>query len=405
MRILFSTLILLFNLSVVGQTHCDGMRYIDTVFTEIDSTIGVEFGENTTIGGNPITLRMDVYYPESEFFFQRPVVVLSFGGSFLVGNRKQLRPFCMALAHRGYVAATIDYRLFDAFALPLDSLLAFDVAIKATSDMKAAVRWFRESASVSNDFGIDSTLIYAGGISAGSITALHLAYLDEDDYEPESYFDSIITVNGGIRGNSSTNYSYSDEVRGVLNLSGALKDARWIDPGEPVVYSVHDEFDGVVPYDRDISTAIGTPVELWGSLEIDREAREDGIRSHLVTFEGSTDHVSYILNGPQTEEFRLVVDEGSRFLEYDICDRAAMVSELVKKSSFNVFPNPTSRSLSLSGVPLTPFRILDASGAIIEEVSTTDLEAIDVSHLSSGHYYLIGQGEKGETLSIPFIKE
>lgn len=374
-----------------AQVHCDGTRYIESVFTNVDSVIGVQYAANTTIGGTQRNLLVDVYFPDAEFFFARPLVILAHGGSFIVGSRKEMRPLCIALAEKGFVAATIDYRLYDAFATPLDSLVVFDVALKATMDMKAAIRWFREDAAANNDFGIDTQLVFAGGISAGAITALHAGFLDTQDIQGHPAFDSILQANGGIHGNSSFNHQYADDVLGVLNYSGALKDARWIDSGEPLVFSVHDELDGVVPYYRDHSDAMGTPVELWGSYEVNQKAKAAGIRSQLITIENSTQHVSYFLNGSNAPDYALAVDSAAIFMEYAICDRMSGTDDNRRlTSSPVVFPNPAFGSLHVNGLPgVDHIQVIEASGRQVLSVPVEASAGIDVSSLGPGVYSVL----------------
>jgi para-nitrobenzyl esterase len=389
MRLRLTILILaLLPCSLVAQQHCDGVRYIQSTFGAVDSTIGIQYGQNTTSAGLPKNLYLDVYTPGQEFFFARPLVIVAFGGSFLTGTRKQLRGLCLELASRGFVAATIDYRLFDAFNLPMDSLLAFDVAIKATSDMKAAIRWFRENAGGSNEFGIDSNLIFVGGVSSGAIAALHAVYLDSGDYVSSPQIDSILTLNGGIRGNSSTNYQYSDGVKGVLNFSGALKDARWIDAHEPTLLSVHDELDDVVPYKHDVSTAIGTAVDLWGSFEITREARADGIRAQLITIANSTGHVSYFMN-TASSNYAKVIDSTARFLEYTICNRAAGVREKVRFKSSHPYPNPSNSSVYLPALMKPGLVVItDATGQELATRTHHTGAPISLEDLAPGIYFI-----------------
>lgn len=402
MRNFLSLLLVCITTVSAAQVHCDGVRYIEPTFTSIDSTLDIQYGENITIGGNSKILLMDVYSPQ-EFFFERPLLVMAHGGSFIGGNRKQLRPLCLEMASRGYVVATINYRLFDDWSSNLDSILASDVAIKATMDMKAAVRWFRENAKGANDFGIDTNLIFAGGVSAGAITALHLAYLDTLDYAQGTVVDSIIQANGGIRGTSSSNYQYSDNVRGVMNFSGALKDARWIDAGEPVVFSAHDDGDDVVPYDRAITNTLGTPVELWGSFEVNEQAREDGIRSQLITIENSSGHVSYFMN-PNSSNYDLVVDSASYFLEYEICERINQI-EPIQAPELVLYPNPAADLIEVrSPQPILKIEILDANGRSISQRRLGKLQVIDVSDLSTGVYTLRMLSEEGVWMSERFVR-
>lgn len=379
----------------LSQEHCDGVRYIDPIFTEIDSTLNVKFGENQTIAGSQKNLFMDIYTPPAEFFFDRPLIILEHGGSFLTGNRKQLRQLCLEYASRGYVAATIDYRLFDAFGLEIDSSLAFDAAIKATMDFKAAIRWFKENADGADDYGIDTNLIFIGGVSAGAIAADHCAYLDEED-NLGAALDSVVNANGGIRGNSSSNFEYSESVAGVLNFSGALKNVNWISAGEAPVFSMHDEFDGIVPYGTAITTEFGTPIEVSGSFSINEQAIAVGIRSQLITIEGSSGHVSYFLGGPNTTNYDIAIDSSSRFLEYIICDRISSINEEKElSSSKRWYPNPTQGQLSISSAAISSLEVFDTSGRSVFQ-SNSNNQAIDLSGLDAGIYMISTTYPSGE---------
>lgn len=378
---------LMLGYSSLSQEHCDGVRYIEPVFTEIDSTLNVKFGENQTIAGSQKNLFMDIYTPPAEFFFDRPLIILEHGGSFLTGDRKQLRQLCLEYASRGYVAATIDYRLFDAFGLEIDSSLAFDAAIKATMDFKAAIRWFKENADGADDYGIDTNLIFIGGVSAGAIAADHCAYLDEED-DLGAALDSVVNANGGIRGNSSTNFEYSESVAGVLNFSGALKNVNWISAGEAPIFSMHDEFDNIVPYGTAITTEFGTSIEVSGSFSINEQATAVGIRSQLITIEGSSGHVSYFLGGPNTTNYDIAIDSSSRFLEYIICDRISSINEEKELSSTKRwYPNPTKGQLSMSSASVSSLEVFDTSGRLVLQ-SNSNTQSFELSDLESGVYMI-----------------
>jgi para-nitrobenzyl esterase len=394
--VLFVLFALLWQANALSQEHCDGSRYINSIFSEVDSTLNVKFGENQTIAGNQKNLFMDIYTPPAEFFFDRPLIILEHGGSFLTGNRKQLRQLCLEYARRGYVAATIDYRLFDAFGLEIDSSLAFDAAIKATMDFKAAIRWFKENAAGADDYGIDTNLIFIGGVSAGAIAADHCAYLDKDDNLGQA-LDSVIAANGEIRGNSSSNYEYSESVAGVLNFSGALKDVRWISSGEPPIFSMHDEFDNIVPYGTAITTEFGTPIQVSGSRSIHEQAVLEGIRSQLITIEGSSGHVSYFLGGLNTPNYNIAIDSSSRFLEYIICNRIASLNdEKAVSSSHRWYPNPTSGQVSISAGSISRLEVYDSSGRLVFD-SNSNIQAIDLSRLERGIYMIRTFLSSGET--------
>jgi len=104
------------------------------------------------------TLEMDIYRPQ-EAWGQLPAVVCIHGGGWAKGTRRNHGTIAQALAARGYVAATISYRLSGEAQFPAH-----------IQDCKAAVRFLRSNAK---KYGIDSENIGAIGLSAGGhLTAL-----------------------------------------------------------------------------------------------------------------------------------------------------------------------------------------------------------------------------------------
>ena len=170
----------LFSFNSQAQSDgCDGMRYIDDVFSEVTVTEAIKYGEGTTLFDNFQELYLDVYEPQNDNLEKRPVIILAFGGSFIAGNRGDLEFLCEAYARKGYVAVSIDYRLFDGPLLPLPSADQMkNVVIKSVSDMKAAIRFMRQDADTDDIYRINPDKVFIGGISAGSITAFHTAAID-----------------------------------------------------------------------------------------------------------------------------------------------------------------------------------------------------------------------------------
>ena len=97
------------------------------------------------------TLEMDIYRP-GDVWGELPAVVCIHGGGWAKGNRASHEKVAQALAARGYVAATISYRLSGEAPFPA-----------AIHDCKAAVRFLRANAK---RFGIDPDQIGAIGLSA-----------------------------------------------------------------------------------------------------------------------------------------------------------------------------------------------------------------------------------------------
>ncbi len=105
-----------------------------------------------------IELHLDLYLPEKTGS-GRPAVVFMHGGGWRRGSRSQFKPQATWLAERGYVCASIQYRLSDQAAYPA-----------AVKDCKTAVRWMQENAE---QYGVDPKCIAVAGGSAGG----HLAAL------------------------------------------------------------------------------------------------------------------------------------------------------------------------------------------------------------------------------------
>lgn len=124
-----------------------------STLAELDAKLDVTYAAY----GNR-TLEMDIYRPKKSWG-QLPAVVCIHGGGWAKGSRANHRKVAQALAARGYVAATISYRLSGESPFP-----------SQINDCKAAVRFLRANAK---QFGIDSENIGAIGLSAGGhLTAL-----------------------------------------------------------------------------------------------------------------------------------------------------------------------------------------------------------------------------------------
>jgi acetyl esterase/lipase len=115
-------------------------------------------------------LLMDIYRPGNDPSPSRPAIVWVFGGNFQTGNRIQLAEYALAYARRGYVAATIDYRLLKSYDPRVPLARALEAA---QSDAQAAVRYLRAHAV---QLAIDPARVAIGGWSAGSLTAFAVGY-------------------------------------------------------------------------------------------------------------------------------------------------------------------------------------------------------------------------------------
>jgi len=121
------------------------------------------------------TLRLDVYEPtDAAPGGPRPTVVCFHGGGFHSGEKTQGSAQAQALADRGYVVVTPEYRLSGEATFPA-----------ALVDAKAAVEWCRAE---SETYGIDPQRIATAGHSAGAnLATLVSVTANEPGFEPERY--------------------------------------------------------------------------------------------------------------------------------------------------------------------------------------------------------------------------
>ena len=400
MRLFFTVLCLYLGTNLAyAQNHptCDGSRYASEVFLTTSATSGVLYGNNTTIGGNNQDLFMDIYEPVGDLAVTRPAIILAFGGSFITGRRGDMAALCQYYARRGYVAVTIDYRLYDAGFFPNfpDSADMTDVVIKAVGDMKAAVRFLREDAATLNTYRIDSNYIFVGGISAGAIVANHVGLLDNADFIAPNEATAIAN-NGGFEGNSSTNVgTYGSEVQGVVNFSGSLRDADYIDSNDPPFFSAHDDQDDVVPFGNASATVNGFPIiYVEGSQTMTIKANAVGVPTSLIVIPNSMDHVSYFQsNAAQWADS--VRDASSQFLhDESICPLFVGLNQpLPQELAATLYPNPSPQNITIAFEDLPSaydLVIYDNTGRLVRQernIQTTSYQ-LKREELPAGVYQL-----------------
>ena len=228
-------------------------------------------------------LSFDFYQPIDDNITNRPLVIMSFGGAFLTGNKRQneLVDYCQALAAKGYCVASIDYRIGFNF---LNTNSAIRAVYRGTQDFKAAVRYFRANAAT---YGIDPNYVFGGGASAGAINAINAAYLDEAERQASTDLDATYNFpNLGCLDCSGNDYANDSKPTAVVNLWGAIRDVLWIDANDAPIISFHGTADDVV----NINTAspFNYPVfpALSGSNIIHNRTDVLGITNALNVFQG-----------------------------------------------------------------------------------------------------------------------
>ncbi|MTB51199.1 PKD domain-containing protein [Lewinella sp. W8] len=285
-----------------GQSY----RYVRTVFPGASVTTNVRyasadfidfpyFNESSTTRGD---LFMDVYTPVGDLNTNRPAIIFAHSGGFLNGNRNHddIVALCDSFARKGYVTATIDYRL--GFNLLSDADLHGTRAVyRGLQDGRAAVRFLRANAAA---YGIDPNKVYFGGSSAGSFIALHSIYM-EDPTEKPPFADPVVYSNlvppftytgpdlGGY--DVGDHLSESGTPDAIMALWGAVESTDLITPanGQPALL-VHGSDDETVPFGLGNPFGLSSLPAVEGSLLISGKLSSLGFAEHETYFVEGVGH-------------------------------------------------------------------------------------------------------------------
>ena len=402
MKKAFCTLLILMSiLTATAQLPgCDGNRYRYNVFEAFDSTLNIQYGQNYTMNQVLQNLKMDIFEPKNDTATKRPLAVFIHGGGFMWGTRQETFSLCMLFALKGYVTATCDYRLID---VPLvDSLTVTEGMVQAVSDAKAAVRSFVEDAATNNKYRIDTNYIFISGVSAGGVTASHVAYLNASDNIP-AYLSALISENGGFTGNSSANTHHTVPIKGVINYSGALWHKEFISTGEPPLFSVHDSGDLTVPCFHGLTDAFPFPLYVDGSCAMQQEANLKSVYNDIF-INNSSGHCTYFYYSPLVDT---VMQKSADFLYNLICNYNPTVS--VPKNIENeilIYPNPAREWIDIR-LPAqlnyeVQIHIFNSSGILVKEIENNLFTQVNISGFPPGLYFVHLKNHPGP--SQKFVK-
>ncbi len=194
------------------------------------------FDKFNNIRNDKKKLKADIYFPPG--LDLRPLIIFIHGGAFVEGERTDpaIVLLCKEMAQRGFVTASIDYRLMNALTPSF-----IKAGYCAIQDAREAVRYFVDHAE---EFNIDTSIIYLGGISAGACTAIHAAFLTDDEhilgreYKLDEMYGCLDCVDG------------ADEmvpVKGVINIAGAAYSLDLLKGNDNTrIWSFHGDKDDVL---------------------------------------------------------------------------------------------------------------------------------------------------------------
>jgi acetyl esterase/lipase len=231
------------------------VRYAEVITGAVDRHLDVAYAEVAALRtGAPLTVRLDWFEPRDDRESRRPVIVWIHGGGFFQGARADVRDVAEAWAKRGFVTATIDYRLDPGSkCMQLEALAGAertteakrcnDAMVAAMHDAQGAVRWVRANAAA---LRADPDRVAVGGFSAGALTAVHVAQRADDP------------------GDVGTARNERSSVSAAIAASGCSAELSTIDAGDAPVFLVASELDRSVPFACTVATerrtaSVGTP--------------------------------------------------------------------------------------------------------------------------------------------------
>lgn len=233
------------------------IRYSDKLFTatQIKKTT-VKYATANNQEEIPVDLYADVFQAKQTIDTDtaRKWILLVHGGGFRNGDKAEMNDEAKEwFARRGYVAISINYRL-DASVR--DQEAQKKAALVAVSDMQAAIRFFKGSASV---YHLDPELNAGFGNSSGGITVYMAGVMAE-------IAESIDLVYPDMPQPINTNNpGYDSTVKACIAQAGLIYDeyrSAHIDSSDcPLFYDFHGDEDIVVPF----TTAEATQDDLMAS--------------------------------------------------------------------------------------------------------------------------------------------
>jgi len=199
-------------------------------------------------------LLLDLYSPK-ERKEKLPLLIFIHGGGWKGGNKADYRVYTQVFATKGYVVASVGYRLTGEAKFPA-----------CVNDVKCAVRFLRSHA---DELGIDADRIGVVGGSAGAHLAMMIGYSsDVPELEGDgghagvsSHVKAIVDIYGPVnlnddftRNNPDANKLVESFLGKPVAESGHLLDKAspgfYLDAKDPPTLILHGTIDDIVPVDQ-----------------------------------------------------------------------------------------------------------------------------------------------------------
>jgi hypothetical protein len=299
----------------------------DCISQKLKHDYDILYGKANTFQNVLQDLKLDLTYLKGDK--KLPLIVMIHGGGFFKGSKEDHRHVCDELGKKGFIVANLEYRQgFDR--RPEAFIEGISLAVyRAQQDAAAAMRFLVHNA---DEYHIDTSLIFIGGESAGSVTALGRAYISQNEWD---HGLSVLKEKLGSIDSSGNNLQDKYRVKGVFSMWGGIPDTAMISQNElqsiPVLL-IHSMDDEQIGYEQSTHPYVLYPT-LQGAYDIAQRFKNNNGCYVLNYIEGArhaygfsqqfvvnaiSDFIKNVIAGTCTSQEKEIKGDIMRsYLEYD----------------------------------------------------------------------------------------
>ncbi len=337
----------------------------------------------------PLDLKLDLYHPRNDVIVKRPLIVMAHGGAFLFGDKRSsfIPMLANNLAGRGYVVASINYRLGASF---LEPALVERTIYRAVQDYRSATRFLIDNA---HRYGIDTTSVFYMGHSAGAVTALTAAIMEQHEVYSSTGANLFRDDLGPIPLNTQT--------KGVVSLSGAISDLALIDHDDNVnMLLFHGTDDDVVPFHSgmpfefitgDLLHHLGSSlIKIYGSAAIEERMREVNLPCKLHAFSNVKHDLNVNVDGTSNNNMQIVYDATINYLYERLTDIKPRITEHKTGKNSAIYALDWEELISVGEVKWDI-----TGGAIVAQSNTGEIEVCWFTNALNKNLHVTVKTESG----------
>ena len=190
------------------------------------------------------SLKLDIYEPKA-LKKDAPLIIFIHGGAWEKGKKSNVLHYLISYAQKGYITATIQYRLSGVAKYPAQIL-----------DVEDAVKWLKFHAK---DYNINVNKVAIAGGSAGAHLAMQYAYTHSSNTVDSNGISTNVQAVINIYGPSDLTTEIAKKEKRVHRLFGKTYEEApqlykqaspilYVNKDSPPTISFHGTLDELVPY-------------------------------------------------------------------------------------------------------------------------------------------------------------